>query len=410
MKPEKPFASYKWKSFSVAPTEGLIEPPVFLGVLRALADFEGKAPSDAGLSERMSQVQEETGSSVDLVRTPARNLIRNSGQYWKGTGLLKPKSGLIELTPLGKKLAEGAITQSEFAAIMIQQMVLPNPWTYNEEDKKQWADAELTIRPLALILEIIDHLIAGGAASGYLTPGELARVVIPMAGQKETAELIADYILRFRADESIVKDWPDCTPDANDERMAREFLLFLANFGVLERGAPDDRFNDRYHLEEPIPGMDLEDQSDASIYSDNGNRQEDVVDALTGTGLPAFVTRRRIATTILDRSGQGKFKAAVLRAYSGRCLLTGEIIPEVLEAAHIIPVRYQGSDEVGNGICLRVDIHRLYDSGNLRITADGNIMKTRAVFASPDYLRLPSSLSIPKFVDIGNLRWRDSYL
>ncbi len=308
MKPDKPFDSYKWRSFSVAPTEGLIDPPVFLGVLRALADFEGKAPSDAGLSERMSQVQKETESSVDLVRTPERNLIRNSGQYWKGTGLLKPMGGIIQLTPLGKKIAVGTITQSEFAAIMIQQMVLPNPWTYSEEDKKKWADAGLSIRPLALILEVIDRLSEGDGKSRYLTPGELARVVVPLAGQKETPESIAENILSFRADESIAKDWPNCTPEANDERMVREFLLFLANFGVLDRVAAQDRSNERYYLEEPIPVGDLEDNPDASIYRDNGNEQEDVVDALVGTGLPAFVTRRRIATTILDRSGQRGFK------------------------------------------------------------------------------------------------------
>jgi predicted restriction endonuclease len=91
-------------------------------------------------------------------------------------------------------------------------------------------------------------------------------------------------------------------------------------------------------------------------------------------------------------------------------VLTGEKIPEVLEAAHIIPVRYKGSDAINNGFCLRVDLHRLFDSGNLRITADGEVVKTGAVHASADYARLPSRLDIPRFVSRDNLLWRDSYL
>ena len=111
----------------------------------------------------------------------------------------------------------------------------------------------------------------------------------------------------------------------------------------------------------------------------------------------------------LDRSGQGKFKDAIFKAYGGRCFLTGERIPEVLEAAHIIPVRYLGADVVANGFCLRVDLHRLYDSGNLRIFPDGTLAKTGAVLASTDYSRLPPMVQIPWFVNQANLNWRMSY-
>jgi hypothetical protein len=129
MIPIKPFDTYKWRWLSVAPTESLLVPSVFLGVLRTLARHEGQAPSEPALAAELARVQAETGSPVNLARSGERNLIRNSGQYWKGTGLLEPDRGEIHLTPIGRRVAEGKIAQTEFTALMIQQTVLPNPWT-----------------------------------------------------------------------------------------------------------------------------------------------------------------------------------------------------------------------------------------------------------------------------------------
>ena len=44
-----------------------------------------------------------------------------------------------------------------------------------------------------------------------------------------------------------------------------------------------------------------------------------------------------------------------------KCVISREKMKLVLEAAHIIPDKYDGSDTPKNGIALRVDIHRLYD-------------------------------------------------
>ncbi|MCY7335606.1 MAG: hypothetical protein LH613_05240, partial [Chamaesiphon sp.] len=79
MTPQKPFDTYKWRWFSVAPTEGLLNPPVFLGALRVFARHEGVAPADPAIAAELRIVQSETRTSVDLARTPERNIIRNSG-------------------------------------------------------------------------------------------------------------------------------------------------------------------------------------------------------------------------------------------------------------------------------------------------------------------------------------------
>jgi len=62
------------------------------------------------------------------------------------------------------------------------------------------------------------------------------------------------------------------------------------------------------------------------------------------------------------RNGQSIFKGRILKAYNNKCCVTGETIPELLEAAHIQEYRNSNSHNIQNGLLLRVDIHRLYDN------------------------------------------------
>jgi hypothetical protein len=63
MIPVKPFDSYKWRWLSVQPTESLLDPPVFLGVLRVLARHEGERPSTPEIETELNTVQSETNTS-----------------------------------------------------------------------------------------------------------------------------------------------------------------------------------------------------------------------------------------------------------------------------------------------------------------------------------------------------------
>ncbi|MGH7821477.1 MAG: HNH endonuclease [Candidatus Binatia bacterium] len=73
---------------------------------------------------------------------------------------------------------------------------------------------------------------------------------------------------------------------------------------------------------------------------------------------------------VLPRLGQGIFRIAVTDAYERACALTGEHSLPALEAAHIRPYSDGGPHEVGNGLLLRSDIHRLFDSGYVTVTPD----------------------------------------
>ena len=75
------------------------------------------------------------------------------------------------------------------------------------------------------------------------------------------------------------------------------------------------------------------------------------------------VDRRSIRTQLyVNRPAQGNFRSALLGRYGGECCITGCRVDTLLEAAHIIPYMGDHSDDVTNGLLLRVDLHRLFDA------------------------------------------------
>ena len=78
------------------------------------------------------------------------------------------------------------------------------------------------------------------------------------------------------------------------------------------------------------------------------------------------------------RPGQRRFRAELLRAWGGRCAVTGCDIPELLDAAHLRPWRLGGA-----GAPLRADLHRAIDRGLAEIR-DGRF---RLVRPAPPYMR-----------------------
>jgi putative restriction endonuclease len=71
--------------------------------------------------------------------------------------------------------------------------------------------------------------------------------------------------------------------------------------------------------------------------------------------------RQKIAQAIVRRRGQAKFRAALLKAYQGRCVVSQCDVAAVLEAAHIKPYLGDHTNVVQNGLLLRADLHTLFD-------------------------------------------------
>jgi putative restriction endonuclease len=83
------------------------------------------------------------------------------------------------------------------------------------------------------------------------------------------------------------------------------------------------------------------------------------------------------AQLVRPRLGQGTFRVAVTGAYGGACAVSGEHSLPVLEAAHIRPYAVSGSHDVVNGLLLRADIHRLFDTGYVTVTPERRFLVSR---------------------------------
>jgi putative restriction endonuclease len=90
---------------------------------------------------------------------------------------------------------------------------------------------------------------------------------------------------------------------------------------------------------------------------------------LEENGAPQY--GRSILTKV--RLGQGAFRVLITDAYSRRCSISGEKTLPVLEAAHIKPYFQSGPHFISNGLLLRSDLHKLFDSGYLTVTKDYRI-------------------------------------
>ncbi|MGX8703493.1 MAG: hypothetical protein ACSW8H_03470 [bacterium] len=205
--PSKPFPNYKWKWASLQCTERLNDPVILLGVLFRMRKLElldkGLKFSSPEFAKEMKELSDDVSDSIKVNlegRVGERNLMRNSSQYWRAVGLLpKDKSGKIRLTTFGQKVADREISQTEFSAITIQTLTLPNPQIQSEEECKKWYAAGIIIYPLKLLLQIMCALAKLAPMQGYLTPAELVRVVIPLAGAKAEIQDYVQFILWYRA-------------------------------------------------------------------------------------------------------------------------------------------------------------------------------------------------------------------
>ena len=69
----------------------------------------------------------------------------------------------------------------------------------------------------------------------------------------------------------------------------------------------------------------------------------------------------------LARPEQSAFRNNAISNFRGQCALSGCDSLAALEAAHIVPVSENGNDTDENALLLRADLHRLFDSGFLKI-------------------------------------------
>jgi len=114
--------------------------------------------------------------------------------------------------------------------------------------------------------------------------------------------------------------------------------------------------------------------------------------------IESAVQSRRLKTRyeVLTRPGQADFRKRLIKKFDGKCALTGCAVQAALEAAHILPVANDGSDEITNGILLRCDVHRLFDLGLIHISAKNGQVTLNKEVESEYRPQLEASVDLSK--------------
>lgn len=95
------------------------------------------------------------------------------------------------------------------------------------------------------------------------------------------------------------------------------------------------------------------------------------------------------------RIGQGLFSGMIKKAYNNQCCVSGEKIPELLNAAHIQSYINADSHHVQNGLLMRVDIHALYDAGLISIDENYDILVSEQLNLTDYYKYKSKKITLP---------------
>lgn len=95
--------------------------------------------------------------------------------------------------------------------------------------------------------------------------------------------------------------------------------------------------------------------------------------------------RRKIDAQIVARQGGAAFRNAALKRFNGCCAISGWGVPQVLEAAHIVPYLGVQTNTLDNALLLRADLHTLFDRELLRIDPETLKIELAAEIANGPY-------------------------
>lgn len=138
-----------------------------------------------------------------------------------------------------------------------------------------------------------------------------------------------------------------------------------------------------------------------AVLGEDDEVEPDPLDAHDATDFSdlADSRRRRVGEQAM-REGQNGFRASVLGAYGRKCSVTAFDVPAALEAAHIAPYMGTQSNDVRNGLCLRSDVHVLFDrhmlaidERNMRVVLSDSLLVSRYSSLQGVKLHLPTSRS-----------------
>jgi hypothetical protein len=88
-----------------------------------------------------------------------------------------------------------------------------------------------------------------------------------------------------------------------------------------------------------------------------------------------FEERAERFALVKVRTEQAAFRNAVFADCGGCCVISGNAVPQALEAAHLRGRSWhEGHNAASDGVLLRRDLHALYDSSLMSIEEDGRVV------------------------------------
>jgi len=254
MPPIKPFENFKWRWAVTTPSEGINTPEILIGVLKILYNHNGQKHATQEFQDELLQLQNSLDTRIDLAKVDRglhKNIIENSGQYWKALGLLENSTGgNINLSDLGVSLAENNSNYDHFIRHLYSNFSLPNVHIESNEIIQEWRDNKIEILPIKVIFDVLFEIKhqSKSPTIWYLTPEELKDIIIPLSVYSDLPIIkYVNEIFGYRSNTQSYEIWPNCTPGDNDFRMVKEYLLFLSNFGYLDMIELKDK-SKRYYL------------------------------------------------------------------------------------------------------------------------------------------------------------------
>lgn len=257
--PSIPFKSFKWRWAVTTPSEGLNRKDILFGVLKVLVKHNGKAHATQEFRNDLIELENSiSDSKISLSKNKdkegnprplGKNIIENSGQYWKALGLINTTTnGTIEVSDLGLSIVNNNLSDIDFIKKEIKLFTLPNKIIEDQSTINLFKSHNIEIKPLELLIKIYAEMtnILKSPTSWYLTVQELANIIVPLSVNKNIGiDFYIEHIIKYRQNSTDYNYWPKCFPEANDMRMIREYLLFLKNFNALnelEIKGEDSRF------------------------------------------------------------------------------------------------------------------------------------------------------------------------
>lgn len=206
-------------------------------------------------------------------------------------------------------------------------------WTNMRRNVAEKIHGSARIKPAAYLLACSnpsDTMLYVWAIPEPLVHDSLSRLPPKEVGQEYTIEISPD---KQRIEHDATS--PDLTPFFQPLTLSRQELLALTQSREVDERVKQEK------------------------------KEKKIARRLTEVGHfdPQGMTdaRERILSSIVRRRGQPAFRKQLLKAYHGRCAITGCDVEAVLDAAHIIPYKGPKTNHPGNGLLLRTDLHTLFD-------------------------------------------------